>query len=156
MNSTKLDKKNMNKFLFVALLVLFLSGCGEPKKINMADYGFKEEGTLFVRKVDAISALDDRYVSFRVGTRRDGYDYSSTNMCINFEYDGQKKEFCSQRFHKKKQIGFFGDVLYEEDDEEHPNIENIENMKRLEKRLHEVAGNHSVFDSLSELISKFK
>lgn len=149
----------MKKLLLVGLLALFLSGCGEPKKINMVEYGFKEEGTLYVKKVDAISSIYEDVRRRSSQYDDNGYDYTRTSICIDFAYDGQKKTFCNLKYEGKEVFYYYFRHMTERiiiDDQEKLIKQNIDNLTRLEMKLHQIAGDHSVFDSLSELISKFK
>lgn len=150
-----LIKDDMNKFILLSLTALFLTGCSEPKKINMADYGFKEEGTLYVKKVDSVSAIYEKVSYYR----NDG-GYPNTVNCIEFAYDGQTKTFCHDMYAQQPKAygnSYTGNYYYPMvDEKDKPNLKNMEDLKRLEKKFHQVANDHSVFDSLSELISKFK
>lgn len=145
----------MNKLFLVGLITLLLSGCGEPKKINMADYGFKEEGTLYVKKVDSVSAIYEQVSYFR----EEG-GYPNTINCIDFAYDGQKKTFCNDKYSQQPKFygnSYTGSSAYPMvDEKDKPLLKNMEDLKRLEKKFHQLANDHSVFDSLSELIGKFK
>ena len=154
MSPIKFYRNDMNKLLLVGFLSLLLSGCSEPKKINMAEYGLKEEGTLYVKKVDAISAI---YESVHYAMR--DYSYPITSICIDFDYDGQKKTFCHKKYERKEAMYSYRTMpadYFMIDDESRPIQSNVDILNQLEKKLHQVANDHSVFDNLSELISKFK
>lgn len=141
--------------MVVGFVMLLLNGCNDPKKIDTADYGFKARETLYIKKVDSISELYDHISFYREYDHlRFGPDYSTTAICIDFKYDGQEKEFCLNKFYLKKEFDVFGNLMSTEDDKSRPNEENIENMKKLEKRLHQIANDGSIFESLGDLFHK--
>jgi hypothetical protein len=144
----------MNKKLVICVLSLCLYGCGyEVKKINLVDYGFKEDGILYIRKIEAISRIYEN-----TAYAQNHADYPSTSICIDFAHDGHKKKLCLDKYHKKELMyssyPFTRTYYYMVDIESKPIKTNVENLVKLEKKLHQVASDYSFLDSFSELINK--
>lgn len=138
----------MKKFLLIILASLLLSGYEWSHKLDTADYGYSTTGTLYIKKIDAISEIYEKVVG-----RHDVVAY-----CLQVRYDGQTMEFCGRKYFNDRRA--IGGAEYNGwdgwDDKYNPRADNLNDLLRMKKKFHQIAGDDSIWDRTKELLPGLK